>query len=260
MIFMVRNRSKNHGKTGFQIFPPIQQYQWQVFWVFRGPWPVPRSGLHWQDGARSQRRRSSGTNAWTGDFTVNFFPCEQKTHGRKIGPWNWSKKCGANWYIYIYTLSTVCQNVLSKVVELGSVADRNDLQREADTSPSPEPKEFAFDGVFGESSAMGLAWPSRLAREAKSHLNHWEIAREPSFISYFLLKFWSSQVEFIFSIFFLRVAQVLFSDMGILRLKAQRDVFMQIGLPVLREATCKKELINLWLDLWQFMRIYVNLW
>ena len=32
---------------------------------------------------------------------------------------------------YIYTLSTVCQNVLSKVVELGSVADRNDLQREA---------------------------------------------------------------------------------------------------------------------------------
>jgi hypothetical protein len=73
---------------------------------------------------------------------------------------------------YIYTLSTVCQNVLSKVVELGSVADRNDLQREADTSPSPAPKEFAFDGVFGESSAMGLAWPSRLAREAKSHLNH----------------------------------------------------------------------------------------
>ena len=46
----------------------------KFFRVFRGPWPVPRSGLHRQDGARSQRRRSSGTNAWTGDFTVKFFP------------------------------------------------------------------------------------------------------------------------------------------------------------------------------------------
>ena len=84
------------------------------------------------------------------------------------------------------------------------------LAARADTSPSPEPKEFAFDGVFGESSAMGLAWPSRLAREAKSHLNHWEIAREPSFISYFLLKFWSSQVEFIFSIFFFALPKSCF--------------------------------------------------
>ena len=51
------------------------------------------------------------------------------------------------------------------------MADRNlnDLQREADTSPSPEPKEFAFDGVFGESSAMGLAMAiAALAREAKN--------------------------------------------------------------------------------------------
>ena len=53
--------------------------------------------------------------------------------------------------IYYLHLSTVKKSVRS--VSCG--ASLADVFAEADTSPS-EPKEFAFDGVFGESSATGL--------------------------------------------------------------------------------------------------------
>ena len=43
------------------------------FALHAGPWTMPRSRLHWQDCACSQWRRSSWTNAWTGD-NFHVFP------------------------------------------------------------------------------------------------------------------------------------------------------------------------------------------
>ena len=113
---------QNTMVSGFQIFPAIQQYQWQDFFEFsedHGPCHavdcIDKTVRVRNDAEAVERMLGQAISPW------NFFRDFQKTHGRKIGPWNWSKnvlQIGTHTYIYTHYLQSVKMSIL-KVVELG---------------------------------------------------------------------------------------------------------------------------------------------
>ena len=105
---------QNTMVSGFQIFPAIQQYQWQVFSSF------PRTMARATQWIASTRRCAFATTQkqWNECLDRRFhreiFSVISKKHmvgklGHEIG----QKMCCklVHTHIYIYTLSTVCKNV-----------------------------------------------------------------------------------------------------------------------------------------------------